>query len=73
MKEKILELKRLIDDIRYELTRSRMHVEDETWDLLNKASKDSAELVISFEELLDEACKEYEKKELDSNKKYEPI
>lgn len=73
MKDKILALKKLIDDIRYELTRSRMHVEDETWDLLNKASKDSGELVISFEELLEKACKEYAKKELDSNKKDERI
>ena len=73
MKEKLLELKRLIDDIRYEITRTRMQIEDTTWDLLNKASKYSGELVISFEELLEEACKEYAKKELDSNKKDEHI
>ena len=64
MKEKLLELKRLIDDIRYDLTRTRATVDDGTWDLLNKASKDSGELVISFEDLLEEACKNYAKKEL---------
>ena len=40
MKEKLLELKRLIDDIRYELSRARVEVDDETWDFLNKASKE---------------------------------
>ena len=43
MKEKLLELKRLIDDIRYDLTRTRATVDDSTWDLLNKASKNSGE------------------------------
>lgn len=64
MKEKLLELKRLIDDIRYDLTRTRATVDDSTWDLLNKASKNSGELVISFEDLLKEACENYAKKEL---------
>ena len=62
MKEKLLELKRLIDDIRYELARARVEVDDETWDFLNKASKDSAQLVIDFEDLLQKACEEYAKK-----------
>lgn len=66
MKEKLLELKRLIDDIRYDLTRTRATVDDSTWDLLNKASKNSGELVISFEDLLKEACKNYAKKELNN-------
>lgn len=73
MKDKILALKRLIDDVRYDLTRTRVQVEDTTWDLLNKASKDSGELVISFEDLLTKACEEYVKKELDSDKKDERI
>ena len=75
MKDKILALKRLIDDIRYDITRTRAgeEIEDTTWDLLNKASKDSGELVISFEELLEEACKEYAKKELDSDNKNKTI
>ena len=64
MKEKLLELKRLIDDIRYEL--ARVDVDDETWDFLNKASKDSAQLVIDFEDLLKIACEEYAKKELNT-------
>ena len=67
MKEKLLELKRLIDDIRYELSRARVEVDDETWDFLNKASKDSAQLVIDFEDLLKVACEEYAKKELSNS------
>lgn len=67
MKGKLLELKRLIDDIRYELARARVEVDDETWDFLNKASKDSAQLVIDFEDLLKIACEEYAKKELSSS------
>jgi hypothetical protein len=66
MKEKLLELKRIIDDIRYELSRARVEVDDETWDFLNKASKDSAQLVIDFEDLLKIACEEYAKKELNN-------
>lgn len=66
MKEKLLELKRLIDDIRYELARARVEVDDETWDFLNKASKDSGQLVIDFEDLLQIACEEYAKKELNN-------
>lgn len=67
MKEKLLELKRLIDDIRYELARARVEVDDETWDFLNKASKDSGQLVIDFEDLLQIACEEYAKKELSTS------
>ena len=67
MKEKLLELKRLIDDIRYELARARVEVDDETWDFLNKASKDSGQLVIDFEDLLQIACEEYAKKELSNS------
>ena len=73
MKEKLLELKRLIDDIRYELSRARVEVDDETWDFLNKASKDSAQLVIDFEDLLQAACEEYAKKELNNNATNETV
>lgn len=69
MKEKLLELKRLIDDIRYDITRTRAgaEIEDTTWDLLNKASKDSAELVLSFDDFITKACEEYAKKELSNS------
>ncbi len=73
MKEKLQEIKTLIDDVRYDLTRTRTNVDDETWGLLNKLSKDTSEILITYEDLLKEAYEEYTKKELNNTATNETV